>query len=162
MDTLTTWEEEKKREEEKEERYRSFLTLRCARRWLAVPFERARRVARLGNFSPLPAAVPLLPGVTNVQGHIVAILDIAPLLGEAPITPRPGMYLVLVSDGDLEAGLVCPVSPSLHDVPESHLTRKDDAAYIEATYGWPVENPQHIVEVLSVPRILATACHAYE
>ncbi len=162
MDTVQSWEEEAEQEEQEEERHRSFLIVRCGRRWLGVPFERARRVARLENFSPLPAAAPVLPGVTNVHGHIVAVLDVSPLLGENPITPRPGMYLVLISDGDLEAGLVTPVPPSLHNVPESHLTRKDDTAYIEATYGWPVDEPQQIVEVLAVPRVLTTARHAYE
>lgn len=148
--------------EQNDETRRTFIVIRYGRRVLAVPFEYARRVARLETFSPLPAAHPVLPGATNVEGHIVAVLDVGPLIGEPFTTPRPGMYLVVVEDGDLEAGMLTPRAPTLHQVPESRIRREEDMPFVEGTYGWPLDEPEHVVEILAVPRILASAQHAYE
>ncbi len=139
----------------------TFIAFTGGSRRLAVPFAAVRRVARLETFSPLPAAVPLLPGATNVQGHVVAVLDVAPLLGEPPTPPQPGMYLVIVQAGELEAGLLTPHTPTLHEVPEDRLQWERDTPLIEATYGWPPEAPEQLVEVLAVPEVLQRAQEAY-
>ncbi len=149
-------------EEQGDEARRTFVVMHYGRRVLAVPFEYARRVARLETFSPLPAARPVLPGATNVDGHIVAVLDVGPLIGEPSTMPRPGMYLVVVADGVLEAGMITPRAPTLHEVPESRIRREEDIPFVQGMYGWPLDEPAHVVEILAVPRILASAQHAYE
>ena len=144
------------------DRHHTFVAFRYGQRFLAVPFECARRVVRLETFSPLPGAVPVLPGATNVDGHVVAVLDVGPLIGEPAISPRAGLYLVVVSDGNLEAGLLTSQMPTLHEVPEPWLQQETKDSFIKATYGWPSDRPVHVVEVLAVSRILAAAQRAYE
>ncbi len=140
---------------------KDFLAFQCGRRWLAVPFTRARRVVRLENYSPLPGAVPLLPGASNVEGYVVPVLDVAALLNEPPQTPRSGMYLVVVSDGEAEAGLLTPTPPKLHQVASMH-TQGEQQPFIEGTYGWPEEKPEYIVEIVSIEQLMAAARKAYE
>ena len=141
---------------------RTFVAFRYRERLLAVPFERARRVARMESFSPLPGGVPVLPGATNIDGHVVAVLDVGPFIGETPTLPAAGMYLIVVGDGNLEAGLVASEMPTLHEVPAHWVQQESNESFVEATYGWPLESPEHVVEVLAVSRILAAAQRAYE
>ncbi len=159
MVTVTALEEDEP--EEQVNGTRAFLALQCGRRWLAVPFERARRIARMENYTPLPGAIPLLPGATNVEGYIVPVLDVAPLLNEPRQTPHPGMYLVVIADGEVEAGILTPTPPKLQEVSESHI-QETRTPFIEGTYGWPVENPEHVVEILSIGQVLAATRKAYE
>lgn len=164
---MVAWEEREQvenrpPEEEQEDAQRSFIAFEYNGRLLAVPFEHVRRVARLETFSPLPAAVPMLPGATNVNGRIVAVLDVGPLLGMPTVAPRPGMYLVVVGQDDLEAGLVTSRAPTLHEVPSRSLRDDDVSPFLEATYPWPPDDPDRVAEVLAVPRVLAAARHAYE
>lgn len=44
-----------------------------------------REVTTPGNITPVPGAPPFLAGVTNLRGEVIAVMDLAVLLG----TPRP-------------------------------------------------------------------------
>ncbi len=166
MKALEAWLQHRERNgdqvQERPEPTVSYLVVQRGERYLAIPFANVRRVTRLETFSPLPGAVPLLPGATNIEGHVVAVMDLAPLLGEEVLTPRPGLFLVLVADQNVEVGLLVTRAVDVHDVPHSALKTDGVPAYVQAFYGWPLQSPTYVVHVLDVAQVVEAALHAYD
>jgi purine-binding chemotaxis protein CheW len=72
-------------------------------RRLGLPAARVREVAALSTVTPLPTAPPSVVGLTQLRGHILPVLDLAP----EPRAPRPNDALVVVELGPARAALLC-------------------------------------------------------
>ncbi len=138
-----------------------FLAVLRNEHGLAVPLEQVRLIARLESFSPLPGAPPLLPGATSLQGRIVALIDLGPLLEEDLLQPHIGMYVTVVSDGDVEAGLLVTRALDMHLVPEEYIQKEDITPYIVGRYAWPLSEPQKAFDIIHVANILEAARHVF-
>lgn len=134
-----------------------FLALLRRDHGLAVPLNQVRQIARLETFSPLPGAPPLLPGATTLQGRIVALLDLGPLLEEEPLPPTTGMYVAVVNDGDVEAGILITQALDMHRVPEEYIQKDDVTPYLVGRYPWPLTNPQEAFDIIHVSNVLEAA-----
>ncbi len=128
----------------------------------AIPLTQVRLVARLESFSPLPGAPPLLPGATSLQGRIVALLDLGPLVEEETLKPRVGMYVTVVSDGDVEAGLIVTRALDMHLVPDEYIQKEDVTPYIMGRYAWPLSDPQEAFDIIQVANVLDAARHVFK
>jgi purine-binding chemotaxis protein CheW len=80
------------------------VRLRVAGEAYAVPVGNVVEVVRPGEVTPVPGAAAELLGVLNLRGHVLAVADLARVLGLRAATP-PARMLVAES-GDLRAGLV--------------------------------------------------------
>jgi purine-binding chemotaxis protein CheW len=65
-----------------------------------------REVQPLAGYTPLPGTPPFVLGLINLRGHLLAALDIRPLLGSPTSSPNSGAALVIVSVGGVEVGLL--------------------------------------------------------
>lgn len=149
-------------ETEPEEEREKFLVAQRYDGFYGFPLQYTHHVSLLSTFSPLPAAHPLLPGVTNIGGRVVPVIDLAPLLDLTPVEPKEGTYVVVVRDRDLEGGILVHRAVDIHEVPLSHIRTEEKASsYIERKYTWPVESPTWLVLVLNVPAILEMARRVY-
>jgi purine-binding chemotaxis protein CheW len=80
------------------------VRLRVAGEAYAVPVENVLEVVRPGEVTPVPGSPAELLGVLNLRGQIVAVADLAQILGLHAAAP-PARMLVAES-GDLRAGFV--------------------------------------------------------
>jgi chemotaxis signal transduction protein len=79
------------------------VVVRIAGRKLAVPAARVREVAQVVTVTPVPTAKSQVMGLTQIRGHILPVLDVAP---EAQRAPRPGDPLLVVELGPVRAALL--------------------------------------------------------
>jgi purine-binding chemotaxis protein CheW len=80
------------------------VRLRVAGEAYAVPVENVLEVVRPGEVTPVPGSVAELLGVLNLRGHILAVADLAQILGLTAAGPPARM--LIAESGDLRAGLV--------------------------------------------------------
>jgi purine-binding chemotaxis protein CheW len=95
----------------------------------ALPVAGVREIARLGAVMPVPGAPPEVMGVWNLRGDVMAVLDLARLLGLEG--GEPPSRIVVAEAGELRAGLAVE---SVTDVGSMPLTLEPaDSPYLSAT-----------------------------
>jgi chemotaxis signal transduction protein len=80
------------------------VRLRVAGEAYAVPVGNVLEVVRPGEVTPVPGSAAGLLGVLNLRGHVLAVADLAQILGLRAAAP-PARMLVAES-GELRAGFV--------------------------------------------------------
>jgi purine-binding chemotaxis protein CheW len=73
-----------------------FIAVRLGTAAYVVPLSELRSIARLTTVTPAPSSRRELLGIVPVRGAVLAVLDLAPLLGHPP-QPSP-RWLVTVRD----------------------------------------------------------------
>jgi len=143
--------------------HESFVVVLRGDTYLAFPLSETTHIARLTTFSPLPDADPLMPGVTNLEGRVLPILDVSPLIHLSHLSPQPGLYIIVVARGTLEAGILAHKAVDIHDVPKSHIQMEETSSiYIRGTYTWPLDTEQYLVHIVNTERLFEAARSVYE
>lgn len=96
------------------------LLARAGGRWFGCPLGDVREVLPLGALARLPGAPPHVLGLLNVRGRLVTVLDLGRRL-DAAATGGAGGYVLIVADGDRQAG--CRVDAVARAVPMAELQR---------------------------------------
>lgn len=79
----------------------ALIPFEIAGRTLAVPLAGVLEVLGAREWIALPGAPPAIPGATAWRGRAIALIDLAPLLGGAPLHgsgARPRMLVVQLRD----------------------------------------------------------------
>ncbi len=141
----------------------TYVIVRYGERLLAYPLPHTRQVIRDVRITVLPGGHPVLPGATHVEGRIVPVLDIGPLLGTSPLPIDGSYYGVLLAHEELEAVALAHAVLGMYTVPEATVATSDaeENALICGRYGWPLDTPEHTVDVVDVPALLRRAAHVY-
>lgn len=92
----------------------------------ALPVGGVREIAELGQIRPVPGAPTAVLGVWNLRGDVMALLDMATLLGLEP-DAEPSRILV-AEDGELRAGLAVESVLDVGTLPEA--LEPSDSAYL--------------------------------
>lgn len=102
------------------------VRVRSGREHYALPVEGVREIAQVGRISPVPGAPPEVLGVWNLRGDVMAVVDLAAVLGIEG--EEPGR-IVVAEAGDLHAGLaveevidVCPIPEAREAVESEYLS----------------------------------------
>ena len=106
---------------------KEFLILRSGRAWMALNPLNVREIADCTDITPLPRCPPHLPGLLNLRGQAVALLDLARFLdlSDADETHRldSGQYRVaIVTSSEMTVGLVCEQIRGVIEIPERLFT----------------------------------------
>lgn len=80
------------------------LVVRVGHARYAVPLGGLASVVGLDALTPLPGAPDFVAGLTQIQGHVVTIIHLGALLGEAPEPPRAAL-IVEVDSGMFGLGV---------------------------------------------------------
>lgn len=87
----------------------------------AVDMSSVAEVVPIPRITRLPASPAWLAGVVNWRGRVLAALDLRPLAG-APSAPLPtSARLVVLSEGDIEVGVIADMVPGLLDADPDSL-----------------------------------------
>src|SRR5262249_369908 len=73
------------------------LLIELAGELYALRSASGREVVRYRDYTPVPGAPPVLPGILNQRGTILPVVDLALLLGLASAPPTRATRLVVVS-----------------------------------------------------------------
>lgn len=69
------------------------LLVQVGQEQLALPISSIQGVRALDQLTPLPGSDPAFAGITNLQGHIISVLDLGALLGQRPETESRSVVL---------------------------------------------------------------------
>jgi purine-binding chemotaxis protein CheW len=89
------------------------VILRFAGARYAVDMSSVAEVVPVPVLTRVPGSPPWLSGVVNWRGRVLPVLDLRPLVGAA-LSPLPtSARLVVISEDDIEVGLVADMVPGL-------------------------------------------------
>ena len=95
-----------------EEDLEALLCFRVLSTWLAVPAKRVEEICDANELTPIPQAPSHIPGLFNLRGHAIPILDVTRFLGlqvdagQAAEAEASGRIVVINSDG-MRVGIQC-------------------------------------------------------
>ena len=109
--------------------HEAWVTFRVAGHWLAVDATHVEEIADLQPPLPIPRAPAHIPGLLNVRGHAVPLLDLQAFLNLTPTTQemeraaeeRGHGRVILIQWNVMRVGLLCAQVRSLEHVPETLL-----------------------------------------
>jgi purine-binding chemotaxis protein CheW len=102
------------------------VRVRCGGEHYALAVAGVREIAEFGQITPVPGAQTAVLGVWNLRGDVMAVLDLATLLG-LERDAEPGRIIV-AEDGELHAGLAVESVLDVGSLPE--LLEPTDSEYL--------------------------------
>ena len=85
---------------------------------LAIPGEHIREALRMVALTPVPPAPPWVPGVMDLRGTVVPVIDVGARLGTGPTEVTHDTPIVVVDAGGRVLGLLVDALHGLHPVVE--------------------------------------------
>lgn len=93
------------------------VRVRCGGEHYALPVAGVREIAELGQITPVPGAPTAVLGIWNLRGDVMAVLELATLLGlEREAEPT---RIIVAEDGELRAGLAVEAVLDVGSLPEA-------------------------------------------
>ena len=115
-------------------------------------------VVRLGPLTRLPAAPAFLPGVFTHRGEVLAVLDLAQLMGQAAIPIRPSTRVAIVRCDPWKVAVVADDVEGLIAVERRHLEAPPAEGGGVSEFVSAVARDDHgTVAVLDLPRLVQAA-----
>lgn len=150
--------------------HEALLTFRVGGSWLAVPARYVDEVCDESTSIPVPGAPSYVPGLINIRGHAVPLLDLRRFLDlpseddSGPHTMRgfddaQRVRIVLVVANGMRVGLLCDQIRSLEQVPEDELHKPQavQGRMLEHIAGQELERDDYVAPVLDVGALLEAA-----
>jgi chemotaxis signal transduction protein len=125
------------------------VRVRCGGEHYALPVANVREIAQLDQVTPVPGALDAVLGVWNLRGDVMAVLDLATLLG-LESSEEPARVLV-AEDGELHVGIAVESVLDVRTLPEA--LEATDSELLSAA----VLIERAPVGIVDVPAVLAAA-----
>lgn len=102
-------------------RFWSGVCFKAGDDFVALPINEVSETLDMPTYTRLPGVQPWVLGVANIRGRIVALTDVAVLLGGEPVDQRRAKVVVIDSN-DVVGGLVVDQLFGIQHFPEDELT----------------------------------------
>ncbi len=113
-------------------------------------------VVRLGPITRLPAAPSFLRGVFTHRGEVVPVLDIASLVGKAPVVTGPSTRTAIVRSGPWHVAIVADAVDGLVDIVNLEPPLADGGG-ISAFLAGVGRDSLGSIAVIDLPRLIEAA-----
>ena len=100
----------------------SYLTVRLASEYYALPGTSVREIMRWRTPTPVPGAPPVIPGLINQRGQILTVIDARLLLGLAAAPPGRTTRLIWIQHNAIDAALLVDAVIDLITITSEQLT----------------------------------------
>jgi purine-binding chemotaxis protein CheW len=97
------------------------LLIQLASELYALPSASVREVVRYREYTPVPGAPPVLPGILNQRGAILPVVDLPLLLGLESAPPTRTTRLVVMSHNEIDMALLAERVLDLVGLPASTI-----------------------------------------
>jgi two-component system chemotaxis sensor kinase CheA len=135
-----------------------FAILPVGGEWYGVPAASVRKVFRAPWITPVPSTPPLVAGVTNLQGEILAVIDLLAARGAAPMAlAQEERHVVAVRHEAYDFGLLCGPGARVISVPPTAMRPAPAVAEhgAEKLAAGLIPTEDHLVSFLDMPQLLA-------
>lgn len=100
------------------------VTMLLAYENYAIETAYVREVYPLRDLTPLPCTPPFVAGIVNVRGQVMSVIDLKKLF-ELPTQGLTDLNkVVILSDGDMEFGILADAILGVQDIPPHSLQTK--------------------------------------
>ncbi len=100
----------------------SYLTVRLASEYYALPGTSVREIMRWRTPTPVPGAPPVIPGLINQRGQILTVIDARLLLSLAAAPPGRATRLIWIQHNAIAAALLVDAVIDLITITSEQLT----------------------------------------
>ncbi len=100
----------------------SYLTVRLASEYYALPGTSVREIMRWRTPTPVPGAPPIIPGLINQRGQILTVIDARLLLGLTAAPPDRATRLIWIQHNAIDAALLVDAVIDLITITSEQLT----------------------------------------
>lgn len=136
-----------------------FVVLSIAGETFAIEIGKVREIIRVPQITWVPGAQAYVRGVINLRGRVVAVLDLAAMLGMDQTDEDSGNRVIVVESSDVIVGMlvdsvsrVAEISPSQLE-PALRTLDEDQRAFVVAQMN--LDN--NLIGILELDEILARA-----
>jgi len=130
------------------------VEFRLAQERYAVERAAIREVYPLRDLTPLPCTPPFIPGIINVRGQILPLLDMKKFFDMPDVGITDLHQVIIVRGGDIELGIVADAVVGVRSLPFDSVQRPlPTLTGIRAQYSKGVTN--EAVVILDIARILS-------
>jgi chemotaxis signal transduction protein len=126
----------------------TYAQLRLAAEAYAVPVGNVVEIASLGDLTAVPGARPEILGVRNLRGQILAVIDLAQVLGLT--AAEPPKQLLVAESGSIRAGFAIDEVSQVGELPDP-----TEGAESDFLLGTMIHEGQ-LLAVIDVPRIFGS------
>jgi purine-binding chemotaxis protein CheW len=126
----------------------TYAQLRLAAEAYAVPIGNVVEIASLGDLTAVPGARPEILGVRNLRGRILAVIDLAQVLGLQ--AAEPPKQLLVAESGSMQAGFAIDEVSQVGELPDP--TEGAESGFLVGT----MIHEGQLLAVIDVPRIFGS------
>ena len=94
-----------------------FVGFRLGGQRYALPLEQVERALRMVAVTPVPEALPWVPGVINLHGRVMPVVDLRQRFGRPSREPHPDDRLLVVQGPRRTAALMVDSATEVLEVP---------------------------------------------
>ncbi|HWI54976.1 MAG TPA: chemotaxis protein CheW [Desulfobacteria bacterium] len=99
----------------------------------AVEIEYVQEIIRVTHVTRMPFGPEYLPGVMNLRGRIIPVMDMAKRLTLPDLTLSDLSRIIVVSSGDITAGLLVDQVAEIVKLDISHIESRDVFSSVESS-----------------------------
>ncbi|MBX3249834.1 MAG: purine-binding chemotaxis protein CheW [Myxococcales bacterium] len=133
------------------------VTFDVGGRSLGAPITQVRETVEMRPVTPVFGTPPAIIGLMSLRGEILAVLDVAALLGYPPARRDPTSRLLVADVGHAQAAILVDQLGPLHTVTSDAIATAPDTLPEEegALLLGVVSRPERPLPVLDLARVLA-------
>lgn len=132
---------------------RSFIRFEMGGERYCIPLEAVTKIERVPPIIPVPRTPSFVRGIASLRGEIVAVIDLAAVIGGEPTTTTAHGLLVL-ADGARRVGILSDALPDYFRVGVSGLLPAPTGRAGDALIANAIERKEGTVAVLDVKKLM--------
>ena len=122
----------------------------------ALPASRVAEVLRMVALTPVPEAPTWLPGVLNLRGFVVPVVDLRTRLGITAAAYTLNTPIIVTNGSDRRLGLVADAMVDVVSLPVSAIERFDREATDQSAVGALARTDNRVILLLDLDHLQAS------
>lgn len=124
-------------------------------REFALPVNRVAEVLRMVALTPVPEAPSWMPGVMNLRGFVIPVVDLRTRLGMAPATPNLNTPIIVVAVDGQHFGLIVDTMVEVLNLPAEAVEHFAAQSAECSVVGALARTGQRVIMILDVQHLHA-------
>ncbi len=126
-------------------------------RAFALPVAQVTQVLRMVALTPVPDTPAWLPGLINLRGQVVPVIDLRTRVGLSPRSPRLSTRILIAQIDDVLVGLIADTVSQVVALPSPEIATPTSAGEASDLVSGIARLDGRLIPILNLPRLIADA-----
>jgi purine-binding chemotaxis protein CheW len=131
-----------------------FVGFRLDRQSYALPLDHVERALRMVAITPVPEAQPWVPGVINLHGRVIPVVDLRPRFSQPPKAPAPEDRLLVVRVLEQTVALMVDEVTEVLEVPAHQVEPPPEPVSHSRPLAAVIRQDEGLTLILDVAQLL--------